>query len=145
MKPSINELVVITCQNSWHLRSSHSSHRPTFITIRHNFLTFHHTLNMATLDHLPHELIEIILQYVAEDYEHVTNKHDLFNLRLTCRTLSNLTTPFYFKSIPLWIGLESLKHLTLLSEHEHFASLVEEVVFSPLQVARIDSSVLGDV
>ena len=65
---------------------------------------------------LPQELIEIIVVHVAKHDDYIARK-DLRSLRLVNKAFSHLATVSLFATVPFWLGLKSLEHLTLISEH----------------------------
>ena len=65
---------------------------------------------------LPHEITEIIVDHVGK-YDDYLSRQDLRNLRLVNKHYSQFATPLLFQTVPFWLGLSSLEHLTLISEH----------------------------
>lgn len=65
---------------------------------------------------LPQELIEIINAHVAKHDDYIA-RQDLRSLRLVNKAFSYLATASLFATISFWLGLKSLEHLTLISEH----------------------------
>lgn len=65
---------------------------------------------------LPQELIEIIVAHVAKHDDYIARK-DLRSVRLVNKAFSHLATVSLFATVPFWLGLKSLEHLTLISEH----------------------------
>jgi len=64
--------------------------------------------------------LEIILMIVKEVVGSRTHTfQDLRNLRLVNTTLALVVTPLLFQAVPVWIGINSLQHLTNISEHAH--------------------------
>ena len=59
----------------------------------------------------------MVIDYVDEfdDYE---CRQSLKNLRLMSRTLANLAAVPLFRTISLWLGIESLMHLTQIAGHD---------------------------
>ena len=65
---------------------------------------------------LPHELIEIIIAHVAKHDDYMA-RQDLRSLRLVNKAFSYFATASLFTTVSFWLGLKSLEHLTLISEH----------------------------
>lgn len=68
------------------------------------------------MKYLPQEITEKIIDNVAK-YEDYLSRQDLRNLRLVNKNFSHFATPPLFQTVPFWLGLRSLEHLTLISEH----------------------------
>ena len=68
------------------------------------------------MKYIPLEITEKIIGHVAK-YEDYLSRQDLRNLRLVNKHFSQFATPPLFKTVPFWLGLSSLEHLTLISEH----------------------------
>ena len=66
--------------------------------------------------YLPQEITETIVDHVGK-YDDFISRQELRNLRLVNKLFSQLATPLLFQTVPFWLGLSSLKHLTLISEH----------------------------
>ncbi|KAG8530208.1 uncharacterized protein KY384_004708 [Bacidia gigantensis] len=86
---------------------------------------------MAALDRLPPELTNKIVNLLKRsDTESQTH---LRNLRLVNRALSVVATPFVFATVPLWIGMHSLKNLNNIAQHPLLSKLVTKIAFEPLR------------
>ena len=68
------------------------------------------------MKYLPQEITENVIHHVAK-YDDYLSRQDLRNLRLVNRSFSHFATPPLFQAVALWLGLSSLEHLTLISEH----------------------------
>ena len=68
------------------------------------------------MKYLPQEIAVNIIDDVAK-HEDYLSRQDLRNLRLVNKFFSNFATPPLFQTVPFWLGLGSLEHLTLISEH----------------------------
>ena len=69
------------------------------------------------MDRLPHELLKMVVDFVDE-YDDFECRQALKNLRLLSRTLSKLAAVPLFRTISLWLGIDSLTHLTRIAEHD---------------------------
>lgn len=68
------------------------------------------------MKYLPREITERIIDHIAK-HEDYLSRQDLRNLRLVNKYFSHFATPPLFQTVPFWLGLSSLEHLTLISEH----------------------------
>lgn len=68
------------------------------------------------MKYLPQEITEKIIGHVAK-HEDYLSRQDLRNLRLVNKHFLQFATPPLFQTVPFWLGLSSLEHLTLISEH----------------------------
>ena len=68
------------------------------------------------MKYLPQEINEIIIAHVAKNEDYLS-RQDLRNLRQVNKNFSHFATPPLFQTVPFWLGLSSLEHLTLISEH----------------------------
>ena len=80
------------------------------------------------MTYLPPELTQKIIQQVAK-YDDYLSHQDLRNLRLVNKSFSYLATPALFQTVPFWIGLKSLEHLTLISEHPQMYAVTCAISF----------------
>ena len=68
------------------------------------------------MKNIPAEITETIVAHVGK-YDDYLSRQDLRNLRLVNQHFSQFATPVLFRTVPFWLGLSSLEHLTLISEH----------------------------
>lgn len=68
------------------------------------------------MEYLPEEITKEIIDHVAK-WEDYLSRQDLRNLRLVNKSLARFATPPLFQTVPFWLGLSSLEHLTMISEH----------------------------
>ena len=68
------------------------------------------------MKYVPQEISSKIIDHVAK-HEDYLSRQDLRNLRLVNKYFCHLATPPLFQTVPFWLGLNSLEHLTLISEH----------------------------
>ena len=68
------------------------------------------------MKYIPQEITEKIIGHVAK-YEDYLSRQDLRNLRLVNKHFSHFATRPLFETVPFWLGLSGLEHLTLISEH----------------------------
>ena len=68
------------------------------------------------MKYIPPEITERIVSHVGKHNDYLS-RQDLRNLRLVNKNFSQFATPVLFKTVPFWLGLSSLEHLTLISEH----------------------------
>lgn len=87
------------------------------------------------MKYLPQEITEKIIGHVAK-HEDYLSRQDLRNLRLVNKYFSHFATPPLFQTVPFWLGLGSLEHLTLISEHPQISHHVTKLVFSPLRFIK---------
>lgn len=87
------------------------------------------------MKYLPPEITEKIIDNVAK-YDDYLSRRDLRNLRLVNKHFSHFATPPLFQAVPFWLGLSSLEHLTLISEHPQISKHVTKLVFSPLRFVK---------
>lgn len=68
------------------------------------------------MDRLPPELVQLLVEVVAlkDDY---ASRESLKGLRLLNRAYNATATPVLFKTVGLWLSLQSLDHLTKISSH----------------------------
>ena len=69
------------------------------------------------MDRLPPEVLKFILENVTL-YDDYVALNDLNNLRLSCKRLADFVAPWLFESFPVWLDVDSLHNLVLLSEDE---------------------------
>lgn len=70
------------------------------------------------MDRLPLEIIKMVVEYIDTEDDWAV-REDLKSLRLVTRQLSDLVTPSLFRTIPLWISLQSLQNLSDIAEHPY--------------------------
>lgn len=87
---------------------------------------------------LPAEITQIIVGHVAKHDDYLS-RQDLRNLRLVNKVFCQFATPPLFQTVPFWLGLTSLEHLTLISEHAEISQYVKRLVFSPLRFVKWDN------
>lgn len=105
------------------------------------------------MKYLPQEITQTIVDHVGK-YDDYLSRQDLRNLRLVNKHFCNFATPVLFQTVPFWLGLSSLEHLTLISEHaqmygvlpchipypdyspRHSSQYVTKLVFSPLRFVK---------
>ena len=75
------------------------------------------------MKYLPQELTVQIIDHVAK-YDDYLSLQDLRNLRLVNKSFSRFATPPLFQTVPFWLGLSSLEHLTLISEHPQMYGVI---------------------
>ena len=68
------------------------------------------------MKYLPQEITETVIYHVAK-YDDYLSHQDLRNPRLVNKSFSFFATPPLFQTVPFWLGLKSLEHLTLISDH----------------------------
>ena len=68
------------------------------------------------MKYLPHEITKTIVDHIGK-YDDYLSRQELRNLRLVNKHFSQFATPVLFQTVPFWLGLSSLEHLTLISEH----------------------------
>ncbi|KAG8530231.1 uncharacterized protein KY384_004731 [Bacidia gigantensis] len=90
------------------------------------------------MDRFPQELLKIIVDHVDcfDDHE---GRQALKSLRLVSSTFSNLAAVPLFRTVPLWIGLQSLTNLSNIAEHPSLSKYVTKIIFSPLQIRTYDN------
>lgn len=76
----------------------------------------------------PYEIISLILEYLPREH--------LSQARQINKDFAAVATFRLFETIPLWLGRNSLKALTELSQHSQLRHYVKEIVFSPLWFAE---------
>lgn len=105
------------------------------------------------MKYLPQEISKSIIDHVGKHDDYLT-RQDLRNLRLVNKHFYDFATPVLFQTVPFWLGLSSLEHLTLISEHpqmygvlpfyipysdylpRHSSQYVTKLVFSPLRFVK---------
>jgi len=85
---------------------------------------------MAARAPLPNEIISLITKHLPRD--------DLSQARHISKAFAAVAAPRLFETIPVWIGLHSLRALTELSQHPQLRHYVKEVAFSPLRFVDHD-------
>lgn len=105
------------------------------------------------MKYLPGEISKTIVDYVGKHDDYLS-RQDLRNLRLVNKHFYHFATPVLFQTVPFWLGLNSLEHLTLISEHPQMygvlpfyipysdylprssSQYVTKLVFSPLRFVK---------
>ena len=105
------------------------------------------------MKYLPQEISKSIVDHVGKHDDYLS-RQDLRNLRLVNKHFYHFATPVLFQAVPFWLGLSSLEHLTLISEHpqmygvlpfyapysdylpRHSSQYVTKLVFSPLRFVK---------
>lgn len=68
------------------------------------------------MDRNPVEVLKMVISYVDID-EGFECRKALKSLRLTCKRLSAFACPALFRTIPLWLSIDSLQNLSNIAEH----------------------------
>ncbi|MCJ1457003.1 hypothetical protein MMC28_007369 [Mycoblastus sanguinarius] len=84
----------------------------------------------GALDEVPPELLRMVLELLS--------RKDLYNLRLTSKSLASAAALSLFHTITIWLGLKSLEGLTGISEHHHLSQYVRKIIFCPLRFVEFD-------
>lgn len=82
-------------------------------------------LSFSPLERLPRELLHDIVGRLP--------RQDLFCTRLVSKSFATAAASALFQTIPVWLGLKSLKKFEAISEHPQLSQYVKEIVFSPLR------------
>lgn len=108
---------------------------------------------LSTMKYLPQEITKTIVDHVGKHDDYLS-RQDLRNLRLVNKYFYQFATPILFQTVPFWLGLSSLEHLTLISEHpqmygvppfyipysdylpRHSSQYVTKLLFSPLRFVK---------
>lgn len=105
------------------------------------------------MKYLPQEISKSIVDHVGKHDDYLS-RQDLRNLRLVNKHFYHFVNPVLFQTVPFWLGLSSLEHLTLISEHPQMygdlpfytpysdylprnsSQYVTKLVFSPLRFVK---------
>lgn len=82
-------------------------------------------LSFSPVEKFPRELLYDIVSILP--------RQDLFSVRLVSKTFATAATSSLFQTVPVWLGLKSLKQFKAISEHPQIYQYVKEIVFSPLR------------
>lgn len=82
-------------------------------------------LSFSPLEEFPQELLDDIVSTLP--------RQDLLRVRLVSKTFAAAAASSLFQTIPVWLGLKSLKRFKAISEHAQLSLFVKEIVFSPLR------------
>ena len=82
-------------------------------------------LSYSPLEKFPRELLYTIVSTLP--------RQDLFIVRLVSKIFATAAASSLFQTIPVWLGLKSLKRFKAISEHTQLSQYVKEIVFSPLR------------
>ncbi|KAG8528579.1 uncharacterized protein KY384_006266 [Bacidia gigantensis] len=88
------------------------------------------------MEALPCELVDAIIDDVI--WAHPIDRSALRNLRLVNKYFANATAPFLFRYLSVWIGVDSLRRLTDLSNTTEIAQYVQCINFSTLRLDNVD-------
>ena len=82
-------------------------------------------LSFSPLEKFPRELLDDIVSTLP--------RQDLFRVRLVSKTFATAAASSLFQTVPVWLGLKSLKRFEAVSQHPQLSLYVKEIVFSPLR------------